>query len=91
MPPASRSERDYFARVGSANRTLGGEAVPASLAEMFDRLDEIRRSYGPLAEPGVRDGGEGDWPSHLAFLERIKTIGRRGGAQGGRRGGAKRP
>jgi hypothetical protein len=81
MARASRSDQDYFARVGSANRALGGEGVPGSLAEMFDRLEEIRRTCGALAEPGVRGAGEGDWPSHLAFLERIRTLGRRGGAK----------
>jgi hypothetical protein len=81
MCPASRSEREYFARVGSANRALGGESVPGSLAEMFDRLERIRRASGALARPGVPETGEGDWPSHLAFLERIRSIGRRGGTQ----------
>ena len=81
MTPASRSEREYFARVGSANRALGGDSVPGSLAEMFDRLERIRCAGGALAEPGVRETGEGDWPSHLAFLDRIRTTGRRGGTQ----------
>jgi hypothetical protein len=81
MPPASRSEREYFARVGSANRALGGESVPGSLAEMFDRLEQIRCASGALARPGLQEAGEGDWPSHLAFLERIRTTGRRGGTQ----------
>jgi hypothetical protein len=81
MCPASRSERDYFARVGSANRALGGESVPSSLAEMFERLEQIRSASGPLAQPGVREGGDGDWPSHLAFLDQIRKVGRRGGTQ----------
>jgi hypothetical protein len=81
MAPASRSEREYFERVGAANRTLAGEGVPGSLAEMFDRLDEIRRTCAPLAEPGVRGDADGDWASHLAFLERIRNLGRRGGAK----------
>jgi hypothetical protein len=81
MSPASRSEREYFARVGSANSSLAGESVPGSLAEMFDRLERIRGTGGALAEPGVRDAGEGDWPSHMAFLDRIRTTGRRGGTQ----------
>ena len=64
MCPASRSEGNYFERIGAANRTLGGESVP-----------------GSLAEPGIRDAGEGDWPSHMAFLDRIRTTGRRGGTK----------
>ena len=81
MCPASRSEREYFARVGSANRALAGESVPISLAEMFDRLEQIRHSSRALIEPGVPETAEGDWPSHLAFLERIRRIGRRGEGQ----------
>jgi hypothetical protein len=81
MCPASRSERDYFARVGSANRALGGESVPSSLAEMFDRLEQIRRASGSLAGAGVAGDAEGDWPSHLALLERIRSTGRRGGTK----------
>jgi hypothetical protein len=83
MAPASRSEREYFARVGSANRALGGESVPGSLAEMFDRLEQIRCAAGALAKPGVQADGEGEWPSHLAFLERIRTTGRNGRTQRG--------
>jgi hypothetical protein len=81
MCPASRSERKYFERVGAANRALGGESVPGSLAEMFERMERIRSAGGTLARPGIREVGEGDWPSHLAFLERIRTTGRRGGTK----------
>jgi hypothetical protein len=81
MCPASRSERDYFARVDAANRALDGDSIPSSLAEMFDRLEQIRRAGGALARPGVPEAGDGDWLSHLAFLERIRTSGRRGGTQ----------
>jgi hypothetical protein len=81
MCPASRSERNYFERVDAANRALGGETVPGSLAEMFDRLERIRHAGGALAAPGIRDGGEGDWPSHLAFLDQLRTTGRRGGTK----------
>ena len=81
MCPASKSERNYFERVGAANRALGGESVPGSLAEMFERMEQIRRAGGALAEPGIPDAGDGDWPSHLAFLDRIRTTGRRGGTK----------
>jgi hypothetical protein len=79
MCPASRFERKYFERVGAANRALVDESVPGSLAEMFDRLERIRRASGALAEPGVQDAGEGDWPSHLAFLDHLRTTGKRVG------------
>jgi hypothetical protein len=78
MARASSTEREYFARIGRQNRALEDETPPASLAEMFDRLERIRRSHGSLAEPGAAGGDEGDLPGHLAFLERMRTVKRRG-------------
>jgi hypothetical protein len=45
---------------------------------MFDRLEKIRRLHGALARPGVGGFDEGDLPGHLAFLERIGRVARRG-------------
>lgn len=78
MARASREERDYFERIGRANAVINDESAPASLAEMFDRLDEIRRLHGALARPGVAGPDDGDWASHLAFLERLRAVGGRG-------------
>jgi hypothetical protein len=78
MARATSSERDYFARVARQNRALGDECAPASLAEMFDRLEQIRRSVGALAFPGVAEAGDGDLAGHLAFLERVRAVERRG-------------
>jgi hypothetical protein len=78
MARASSADREYFARVAEQSRALADETVPASLAEMFDRLDQIRRSHGALAQPGVAGNDEGDLPGHLAFLERVRMVQRRG-------------
>ena len=78
MARASSADRDYFARIARQNREIQDERVPASLAEMFDRLERIRRSLGALAWPGAEGADEGDLPGHLAFLERQRTVGRRG-------------
>jgi hypothetical protein len=78
MARASSSEREYFARVARENRELRDERAPASLAEMFDRLAQIRRSVGTLARPGVAEAGDGDLAGHLAFLERVRAVERRG-------------
>lgn len=78
MERASSSEREYFARIARQNRELGDERPPASLAEMFDRLEQIRRSAGALARPGVSEAGDGDLAGHLAFLERVRAVERRG-------------
>jgi len=82
MARASAAERAYFARLDRAHRALDEERPPASLAEMFERLEGIRRTLGEWAEPGLRDeADEGDLPAHRALLARMRTAGRRG-AQG---------
>ena len=78
MARASSTDREYFARVGIQNHALEDESVPASLAEMFDRLERIRRTHGSLAHAGKAGDDEGDLPGHLAFLERMRTVKRRG-------------
>lgn len=78
MARASSEEREYFARVARQNRALDDESPPASLAEMFDRLEALRRTLGPLAQPGVGQNDEGDLQEHLAFLERVRAVRRRG-------------
>jgi|GEM_PF-6153916 len=75
MARATAFERAYFERVRRQNEQLDEPAVPASLAEMFDRLEAMRRLHGTLANPGVADGGDGDLASHLAYLDRIHRIG----------------
>jgi hypothetical protein len=74
---ATASDRAYFARIARQNPTLPGDDVPASLAEMFDRIEQIERSLGTLARPGLSGSDDGDLASHLAFLERAKEIRRR--------------
>ena len=78
MGRASPSDREYFARIARDNRALGDERAPASLAEMFDRLEQIRRTAGALARPGIAEDGDGDLAGHLAFLERVRAVERRG-------------
>ena len=78
MSRASAQDRAYFARVSRQNRELEQDPPPASLAEMLDRLEEMRRSLGSLALPGVARDDEGDLASHLAYLERCRQIAGRG-------------
>jgi hypothetical protein len=80
-PPqrASEADRAHMRKIGEAKRTLARESKPpASLSEMFERMEQIARWHGALAKPGV-DGGDGDLDSHLAYLERRKTLGGRCG------------
>jgi len=78
MARASSEEREYFARVARQNRALEDQTPPSSLAEMFDRLEALRRSLGPLTQPGIDENDEGDLQDHLAFLERVRAVRRRG-------------
>jgi hypothetical protein len=78
MARASSRDREYFARIARQNLAIDDETPPASLAEMLDRLETIRRLRGALARPGVTSSDEGDLPGHLAFLERIRMVARRG-------------
>jgi hypothetical protein len=75
---ATSSDRAYFERVAAQNDSLSAEAAPVSLAEMFDRIEQMRRTLGALANPGLTGSDDGDLASHLAFLERIKEIRGRG-------------
>jgi hypothetical protein len=77
-PRVSEADRAYMRRIGEAKRALAREEKPpASLREMFDRMDQITRWFGELAKPGI-PGGEGDLDSHLSYLERRRGHSRRG-------------
>jgi hypothetical protein len=78
MARASAADRAYFERIAAGNRALDNGRPPASLNEMFDRLERIRESLGALAEPGRPGTDDGDLESHLAFLARCKQIRTRG-------------
>jgi hypothetical protein len=78
MKKASQADRDYFARVARANLALAGNEPPGSLDEMFDRLDQIRRELGALAQPGIAGPDDGDLDGHLRFLARQRYVLNRG-------------
>jgi hypothetical protein len=73
MSRASSSERAYFARVARQSAALDDEAPPASLAEMFDRLERVRRALGDLARPGAAEAGDADLEGHRAFLAKLRA------------------
>ena len=76
MDRASSEDRRYFHRVAAANRHLAEVEPPATLAEMFDRLERTAEQLGPLARSGVEDSDPpgDDLGSHLAFLERLHAV-----------------
>jgi hypothetical protein len=78
MAKASSADRDYFARIARANQQLPDDRVPASLEEMFDRLEAIRRTHGALARPGVDGSDRGDLDGHLRFLAHVRAVLRHG-------------
>jgi hypothetical protein len=75
MKRASAREKAYFERLGGHSRELPRTAPPASLAEMFQRLETTARQLGSLAVPGMPGPGRGDLQSHLDYLHRIRAVG----------------
>lgn len=74
MDRASREERRYFRRIADANARLDDGGPPASLAETFDRPEAMERRLHPLGRAGIGGPHDGDLDSHLAFLERLRTV-----------------
>ena len=73
-PRVSAADREYMRRLGEANRMLlRDEHPPATLREMFDRMERIERNLGKWAKPGI-PGGDGDLASHQAYLERRRAL-----------------
>jgi hypothetical protein len=53
-PRASDAERAYWKKLGEASRAAEAELpLPASLEEVFNRMNAIRASLGELAQPGL--------------------------------------
>ena len=73
MNGASQADRDYFARIARANLLLADEVAPASLDEMFDRLERITREFGDLAQPGIAPADETSRHDHAHFLARMRS------------------
>ena len=74
MTKATASDRDYFRRVGRSNREVSRSPPPASLAEMFERLETAARQLGSPAAPEQGLSSEGDLSSHLAYLDQIHSV-----------------
>jgi hypothetical protein len=77
-PLVSEADREHFRAIAEANGPLPDDAAPRSLAEMFDRLDAIRRSLGPAAQPGRAGEDESELESHLRVWRRGLEIRGRG-------------
>lgn len=75
---ASEADRAYLRRVAKGLEPLGDERPPASLEEMFDRLEALERSLGELAKPGLVGEDEAELRSHLRIYERAREIAARG-------------
>jgi hypothetical protein len=86
MDKATQAERDYFERLGRHTRAFAAtdNRPPRSLQESLDRLADMRRSHGALANAGAADpDARGDLDSHLAFLEHIRAVLKRRGISSG--------
>ena len=74
MNRASSKERGYFRRVAAENRCMDDGSPPASLAETFDRLEDMERRLGQLGRTGADGPHDGDLKSHLAYLARLRAV-----------------
>jgi uncharacterized protein YbjT (DUF2867 family) len=74
----SDAERAHFRRIAEANAAEADEAPPRSLAELFERLDALRRTLGRWADPGVAGEDESELEAHVRVRERLRG---RGGAR----------
>ncbi len=70
-PPADRA---YFRRVAAANARLDRDRPPGSLDEMFERLERMEQRLGALGQAGAAGSDDGDLASHLAYIERLRSI-----------------
>lgn len=71
---ASKEERRYFRRVAAASARLDDGGPPGSLAETFDRLEDMERRLRHLGRAGTGGPHDGDLESHLAYLARLRAI-----------------
>ena len=74
MNRATPDEHAYFHRVAAANARLDHDRPPASLDEMFERLERMERRLGGLGKAGIAGSDDGDLASHLAYIERLRSI-----------------
>jgi hypothetical protein len=75
---ASEADRSHFRQVAAGSGPLPEDRAPASLVEVFDRLDAIRRALGPAALPGVAGEDASELEAHLRVLRRGKELAARG-------------
>jgi hypothetical protein len=78
VPRISESDRAHFRAIGEVSGPLPEDGPPRSLAEMFERLDAIRRQLGAAARPGVAGEDESELEAHLRVLRRGREIRQRG-------------
>jgi hypothetical protein len=76
---ASEAERAYWRKLGDANRLAEAEASPpASLEEVFDRMNAIRARLGKFAEPGLAPDDDAAIEECRRIRERFLRKGSRG-------------
>jgi hypothetical protein len=77
------AEREHFRRIAEANRAEAAEVTPpASLSEMFDRLEALHRALGPFARAGVEGEDLSELDSHVRVVQRLRSADRGGSRRG---------
>jgi hypothetical protein len=72
----SDAEREHFRRIARANADSASrdERPPASLREMFDRLEALHAALGRFAEAGIDGGDPSELESHLRVMRRLRGL-----------------
>jgi hypothetical protein len=79
----SAAEREHFRRIAQANAAAVAEALPpASLREMFDRLEELHRALGRFARAGVEGEDLSELEAHVRVMQRLRGADRGGPRRG---------
>ena len=74
MNSPTDQERAYLDRIRRASATLEDAAPPESLQEAFARFAALTELHQRMAAGAPDDSGDGDLASHLAFLERLRSL-----------------
>jgi len=75
VPRVSEADRAHFRAIAEANGPLPEDAPPRSLAELFDRLEAMRRALGSLAQPEVAGEDPSELEAHRRVLRRGQELG----------------
>jgi hypothetical protein len=72
----TEEERAHFRRIGAALASHRRSAPPASLAQMFERLEALHRTLGSYAQADHAGEHEAELASHVRVIRHLRRRGR---------------